>query len=200
MTYFWTLCLMPSPHNLPFLHSNPFFQPSLPIPLNFFFYFILAFSDHQLSFSRGQVRGHLAHPRRRVWATWQQRPLLFEICRTVSKLSPSPPPLRPLCEENPCRDASMGGCEAAKFRCCHEEESHSSARKRWEIKEATHLCSRSWTKTLRDDAAILMVTISQHHQRTMSSLVWLSGYIFQMCPAEAWAAYFIVFQNRFSID
>lgn len=28
-----------------------------------------------------------------------------------AKLPPSPPPLSPLCEENPCRDASMGGCE-----------------------------------------------------------------------------------------
>lgn len=28
LTYFWALCFIPSPHDLPFLHSNPFSQPS----------------------------------------------------------------------------------------------------------------------------------------------------------------------------
>lgn len=45
-----------------------------------------------LSQSRGQVRGHLAPPRCRARATWQQRPPLLEICCSGAKLSPSPPP------------------------------------------------------------------------------------------------------------
>ncbi|CAB1421177.1 unnamed protein product [Pleuronectes platessa] len=52
----------------------------------------------------------------------------------------------------------------AKFGCCHEEShtGNSSARERWEIKEVTHLCFGSRTKTLTDDAATFMVSISRH--------------------------------------
>lgn len=156
---------MPSPHNLPFLHSDPFFQPSLPVP--FIFYFGL--SAHRFSRSRGRVRGHLARLRCRARATWQQRPLLLEICHSVPNFHLHPLPSSLSVKKTPAGMLQWGpvsaqSSAAAKFGCCHEEShtGNSSARKRWEIKEVTHLCFGSRTKTLRDDAATFMVAVSRH--------------------------------------
>ena len=173
LTYFWTLCFTPSPHNLPFLHSDPFFQPSLPDPFIFFF---LRFSPsaHRFPQSGGQVRGHLARPRRRAWSTWQQRPLLLEICRSVPNFHLHPLPSCLCVKKTPAGMLQWGAVsaqssEAAKFGCCHEEShtGNSSARekvgnkRRWRTSASARGQRPLW---------------SPHH-RTMSGLVWLSGYI-----------------------
>lgn len=70
------------------------------LPTNFassFHFFYSSLSAHRFPQSRGHVRGHLAQPRCRAWATWQQRPLLLGDLSLGAKLSPSPPsPLAPL--------------------------------------------------------------------------------------------------------
>lgn len=107
-------------------------------PFLSFFYFSLW--AHQFPQSRGQVRGHLT-PRCRVWATWQQRPPLLEICRSVPNFHLHPLPSSLSVKKTPAGMLHWGAVraqssEAAKFGCCHEEShtGNSSARKRWEIK------------------------------------------------------------------
>lgn len=61
--------------------------------LSFFFFVSLGpLWPLVLSELKGQVRGHLTGPRCRVRATWQQRPLLLEICRSVPNFHLHPPP------------------------------------------------------------------------------------------------------------
>lgn len=153
LTYFWTLCFTPSPHNLPFLHSDPFLQPSFPVP--FIFFFVSLGPLWSLVLSELEVRSE---------ATWLvyvaecEQPGNKGLCcwRSVAQCQTFTfTPLLPssLSEENPCRDASMGiggevGCEAAKFGCCHEE-SHtgsSSARERWENKRRWRTSAKGPTR------------------------------------------------------
>lgn len=167
MTYFWTLCFMLSPHNLPSFISILSSNQVCPFLRIFFFYFILAFlTTSSLS---AEVRSE---------ATWlihvaeceQPGNKGLRCLRSVARFPNfhlHPLPFGLCVKKTPAGMLQWGAVstqasEAAKFRCCHEEESHSSARKRWEIKEATHLCFGSRTKTLRDHAAIFMVTIFQH--------------------------------------
>lgn len=98
LTYFSTLCLTPAPTTSP--------SPWPSFSFSRLFYFSL--SAHRFSQRRGQVRGHLAHPRCRAWATWQQRHPLLEISHFVPNFHLHPHPSS-RSEENPCRDASMGG-------------------------------------------------------------------------------------------
>lgn len=172
LTYFWTLCFVPSPHNLSFLQLPSFlptkFARSFLFSL-FFFLFYFSLSAHRFSESRGQVRGHLAQPRCRAWATWQQRPPLLEICRSVANFHLHPLPSSLSVKKTPAGMLQWGAAStrvsvAVKFGCCHEKShtGNSSARKRWDIKEVMNLCFGSRTKTLRDDAATFMVTTSCH--------------------------------------
>lgn len=151
--------LFHAPLHLPFSPSSILILYSNQVcPFLWFLYFSL--SDQQFSFSGGQVRGHLAHLCSPEWATCNKD---LCCCRSVARLQTFTfTPSCPACVKKTPAGMLQWGCssEGATFGCCHEEESHSSKRKRWEM-EVTHLCFGPQTKTLRDDAAICMVTVSQ---------------------------------------
>lgn len=145
---------------------------------------------------RGQVRGHLAGPRRPTRGTRQQRALLLGSCRLVPNFHLRPPsPLASL------RRKPLQGCfngrrgeaavsarstEAAKFGCCHEgsHTGRSSARERWEIKGGDAPLPR-----LADKGDL-------YGHRPMRHLVWSWGYIFKNVPLEE---PFYCSSNRFSV-
>lgn len=145
-------------HAVPPQSPLPPFQSFLPTKFSRSFHFFISASAHRFPQSRGQVRGRLARPHCRVWATWQQRPLLLEICRWVPNFHLHLLPSSLSVKKAPAGMLQWGAVStqdsaAAKFGRCHEEShtGNSSARKRWEIKEVTHLCFGSRTKTLGDD-------------------------------------------------
>lgn len=97
-----------SPSSILILSSNQV-CPSLSL-----FYFSL--SAHRFSRSRGQVRGHLAPPRCRAWATWRQRPPLLELCRSVPNFHLHPLPSSLSVKKTPAGMLQWGGCECSRLR------------------------------------------------------------------------------------